>query len=363
MLTDLKTYELSLTRGYVSSWGVAQAVRELLQNSLDSGSPFVYEFMRQDDQSTTLVLRSEFSTLSPQTLLLGTSSKADNPNAIGSFGEGYKIALLVLTRASMRVEIHNGKVCWTPTFKLNELFGEELLAIEEQPLDRPHSGLTYHIHDLDDSEVTAIVDSCLRMQDNVGAIKRTKYGDIMLDRPGMLYVGGLFVCETDLKYGYNIKPEFLALERDRQTVSNWDLKRQSTNMWIETGEFGVIAQMTSEEIPDLEYLRYSSNVLVKEACYQHFISRHPGKVIAETDKELKALVAQGMTVYVGGSTYYSQVSSAQSYRTTYEKTRIKVAAPQVVLHDWLKANKKDMNRKSIVAFKALIDKAGDWKNA
>jgi hypothetical protein len=39
-----KTYELSLVKTYVASWGLAQAVRELIQNALDSDSPFVYEF-------------------------------------------------------------------------------------------------------------------------------------------------------------------------------------------------------------------------------------------------------------------------------------------------------------------------------
>jgi hypothetical protein len=33
------TYELSLNKGYVAHWGVLEAVRELIQNGLDSDSP------------------------------------------------------------------------------------------------------------------------------------------------------------------------------------------------------------------------------------------------------------------------------------------------------------------------------------
>ncbi len=69
----------------------------------------------------------------------------------------------------------------------------------------------------------AIRASCLQMQDHIGAIKMTSKGDILLEKPGELYVGGLYICKTEMKYGYNIKPEFIKLERDRQTVSSYDL--------------------------------------------------------------------------------------------------------------------------------------------
>lgn len=359
-----KTYELSLTRGYVSSWGTVQAVRELIQNQLDSGSPFVYEFFKDssDPDKQTLKLRSEFSQLTPQTLLLGTSSKGDNPNAIGSFGEGYKIAMLVLTREEKRVEIHNGRMLWTPRFKMNSTFGEELLAIEEEALPHKHMGLDYYVHDLDDAEVNSIIESCLKMQKDIGKVKETRFGNILFDRPGKLYVGSLYVCETDMDHGYDIKPEFLTLERDRQTVSNWDLKAQVRHMWADTGDVDYIAEMISKESPDVYYFKFDSTELVREACYQHFKKSHPGKVIAETDKELKSLVEKGMTVYVSGGGYYSQVSQSRSYRDEYKAVAIKTAAPSEVLQEFLKTNRKHFDRILMVEFKSLIERAADWKN-
>ena len=71
-----KTFALSLTRNYVSRWGAVEAIRELIQNALDSESPFVYEFI-ESGEGLGLKLNSEFTVLTPQTLLLGATSKAE----------------------------------------------------------------------------------------------------------------------------------------------------------------------------------------------------------------------------------------------------------------------------------------------
>jgi len=356
-----KYYNLSITRNYVNAWGIGEACREVIQNALDSASPFVFEFIRSEDGNEfTLRLRSEFSELSPKTLLLGASSKQDDPDSIGSFGEGYKIALLVLTRLGKRVEIWNGKLLWTPRFRMDKTFGEEVLAIEEEKLDFQHTGLTYNIHGLTESEVELIRMSCLKMQSDIGEVRRVAKGEILVNRPGMLYVGSLFVCDTGLDFGYNIKPEFIKLERDRQTVSDWDLKLLTKDMHIEYGDFKELSELVSRESPDTEYVRYGSNSLVKEACYQHFIAAHPGKVIAANDKELQELVKRGMTVYVGGSSYYSQVSQSASYLANVPKLP-PAAKPSLVLEEFLKNNRKYLDRVGIVAFKELINKSQDWK--
>lgn len=358
-----RTFELSLVKNYVSRWGLAQAVRELIQNALDSDSPFVYEFINEVDGLVALRLNSEFTTLAPSTLLLGATSKADNDEAIGSFGEGYKIALLVLTRLGYDVDMFNGELVWRPRFRFNRAFGEEILCIDEifAP-DRTNKGLTFVVHGLDANDRAAIVESCLMMQDSIGQIKSTKYGDILLDQPGKLYVGHLYICETELKYGYNIKPKFLRLERDRQTVSSFDLKDITVKAWYETEEFERVASMIADDVPDVQYAEYGAPELVKEECYRLFCERHPGAVVAANAQEMKSLIESGMTkvVMVGGA-MYSSVKASRGYK---KKVPPKVVvAPHVALHAFLSAHRDEMRTKAIVAFKQLIaDAEKDWTN-
>lgn len=354
-----KTYELSLNKNYVSHWGLAEAVRELIQNAIDSESPFVYEFVKNEDD-LSLVLKSEFTTLSPQTLLLGSTSKAGSETSIGSFGEGYKIALLVLTRLGNRVFMANGDKAWEPKFKYNSKFGEDLLVIQESTLPYKNKGLSFEVHGLTDEDVDAIVESCLQMQNHIGKIHSTSYGDILLEKPGKLYVGGLFICQTELNYGYNINPNHIKLERDRQTVSSFDLKFVTKEMWFETKHFDDVACMIEQEVPDVEYAKYSSPELVKEACYKLFREKHPGAIAVENQKQLNELVERGMErVVVVGGNLYANLSSSSSYRA---EVFVAVETIEQRLKRWLTKNRRSMRTESIVAFKELIDESKSWKH-
>jgi len=356
-------YQLSLVKNYVAHWGLSEAVRELIQNALDSASPFVYEFVKiEGEEKTTFVLNSEFAILPASCLLLGATSKADDADAIGSFGEGFKIALLVLTRLGFDVDMFNGDKLWKPRFKFVKQFGEELLVIDESPLtNSTNKGLTFHVHGLDEDDLNQIVACCLKMQSEVGEIRKTTRGDILMERPGELYVGSLFICKTNLEFGYNIKPEFMKLERDRQTVSDWDLKDTTKEMWFETKDFDLIAKLIEKETPDLEYVQYGAPEIVKEACYALFRSKNPGAVIARNSEEMKKLVELGMTVYVGGGSYYSAVSSSRSYRSENPAMFV-TTSPTQHLSKWLSANRGEMRSKAIESFKKdLIELSKNWK--
>lgn len=350
-----KTYELPLGRNYVRHWGMAEAVREIIQNAIDSESPFDYELT--DDM---LRVHSVYTTLSPSTLLLGSTTKAEAVDKIGSFGEGYKIALLVLARNNYKVRMLNGDRIWTPRFKMSNQFDAEVLCIEDTACpEEKNEGLTFEVSGLSPGDVASIRESCLMMQ-NVGEVIDTQFGRILYERPGKLYVGGLFVCETKLKYGYDVLPRYLRLERDRQTVSGWDMKSRTRDMWFDTERYDEVAKLLEAKTEDVEYAEFGAPKMVKEACFRLFQEKHPNAVVAKDQEEMEALVKEGMTnvVYVGGA-YGSMIQESDSYVAA---PRVPVKSPYEVLQDWLDECNEDLTIYARSSFTLLIEKAkAEWR--
>jgi hypothetical protein len=352
-----RVYELPLSPDYVRHWGVPEAVRELIQNAIDSSAEFEYALLPEG-----LVLRSRGVTLDPSTLVLGVTSKAEDDRAIGSFGEGYKIALLVLARLNKPVAVVNGSVVWQPEFRQSMQFGTRLLHIVERPHTSDSGDLEFRIFGLDHDEMGAVVESCLLMQPPMDDAIVVPQGRILPSRPGKLYVGGLFICDTELEFGYDVRPQFITLERDRQTVSSWDLQTLTRDMWFATEQHDRVAELIQREIPDVKYVEYGgATEQVKEACYRLFQKMHPGGIAARSQKEMEEMVERGLvkTVVVGGG-FYSAVSQSSSYREA-EGQMVVVPTPQAVLQAFFDQYGKYMPRLPKVAMKKLIERSKEWR--
>ena len=125
----MRKIELSLASDYVPSWTIVDAIRELFQNALDQEVQSPGNKATWSYENGTFKISNKQSTLTTKTLLLGTSSKSEDTRTIGQFGEGYKIATLVLLRNNKQVTIYNyglrevwTKICKVPTLRHRDTY-------------------------------------------------------------------------------------------------------------------------------------------------------------------------------------------------------------------------------------------------
>lgn len=237
-------YELSLSPDYVPAWTRVDAIRELFQNAIDQETQHQDNkmFHSYDPVTTTLIVGNRISVLEPGTLLLGTSTKRDDKSTVGQFGEGYKIAALVLTRLGKQMEIHNygAKQIWRPRFSKSKKYNSTILVFEVESYSiwpfakAPDNNLTIVVKGISTEEYTQIVESNLHLCASLIESIKTTHGRILLNKPGRIFVNGLAVCNYDAyKYGYDFKPSKIKLDRDRKLVSDFDLKWLASTMWAE----------------------------------------------------------------------------------------------------------------------------------
>ena len=352
-------YRLSLSKNYVSDWTVNNAIRELLQNALDSDSPFDVQFSPDlsDMSKRVMSIRSANTSLHPSKLILGCTGKAEDADAIGGFGEGFKLALLVLLRNNLGVVIENGGYYWEPSFEIDPSFGIETLHITETR-NPGNCDLVFHVSGLTKEDVEEIEASCLHLQDPPENIIETFMGDILVDIPGKLYVNGLFVCDTQLAHSYNMHPRYISLGRDRATVSDFDLLWQTKDMWFASGKWDYIAEQMDARIKDFDYCNYSTPALVKEACYKVYKERYDGKILATSQMELESFVKAGMReVIVVPETFASVVRDHDDYG---HAVRVITKTPTDYLQDWLRENKQHLRKDGKLKFKTLLDMSQKW---
>jgi hypothetical protein len=271
----MSKFELSLSPEYVPNWTVVDAVRELFQNALDQQTVLLNNtmFFKYHDNpfgEGTLELGNNYSVLQTSSLLLGASTKRDDPNTIGKFGEGYKIAALVLTRLGKKFTIYNygAKEVWTFKFVKSRKYGDvQVLTVDVNKAyfwkSMPDNDLTMEIEGITAEEYQLIIASNLHLQEDYKAIE-TPYGRILIEdmHKGKVYVNGLYVCDNkEFQHGYDVKPKHITIDRDRKAVTDWDLSYITGRMWSSTSvEHGdKIRQLVRDNAKDIHHLHYHSH--------------------------------------------------------------------------------------------------------
>lgn len=231
-------FQLTISPGYVPTWGVYEAVREIIQNALDArdaGYP-----MNIMHTGSTLVVRSEGVVLDRAVWLIGNTSK-EGTDARGHYGEGLKLGALALVRAGRQLTINNGPERWLCSLEDSDAFpGQQVLTVNTcQIADAPQGDPSVMVSiECTAQEWAEYHQNFLDLRPRTTTIS-TSHGEILVDdsEKGSIYVGGIAVeHKGELQAGYNFKPSDVRTDRDRRMANSFDLDYHLGNAWIEALE-------------------------------------------------------------------------------------------------------------------------------
>lgn len=241
--------ETSISPSYVPDWGIPEAVREIVQNTLDENGEIDYD-------NGTLTLTTHNGRIQHAMLALGNSGKRGDSTKIGRHGDGLKVALAVILREGKSISIDNGGLKWEPRVGRNSCLDCECVVIEESDTGSYSDTVTITIDDLED-EIDNICESSLQMQEKVFGLDLdtldTCYGELILNEElkGKVYVNGLYIQSDDnLKYAFNFKPQYVQLDRDRKAINFYELLEMIAKLVVSSNDVSVIVEAL-----------YDSNVL------------------------------------------------------------------------------------------------------
>lgn len=251
----MKTYRLTLSPDYVADWTIEDALRELFQNAIDTDD---WDWSVNEDKEL-MIMNEGIMTFS--SMLVGHSSKRMDNQSIGSFGEGYKLACLVLAREGRPVEIRTGHNIWRPVIRHDHEFHSDLLHfdVEHEPFfpDGKTQVIIQGLTSVDLLQAQAMILPMRERHEPIKVFYNTRFGRILNDGGGNVYVKGLRVTDkSGLKYSYDFKPEHLTLDRDRRMVRDFDLQWTTSQLWagIYDKAKSVINTMLQQGAKDIQHL-------------------------------------------------------------------------------------------------------------
>lgn len=313
-------YELTISKNYVKDWTYLEGVREFFQNAIDESmsNPDHAMHYQYDSVTNTLVIRNDNCKLNVNSLLLGESSKG-NGSYIGSFGEGYKIGILVLLRNNKGVTIENAKDLWSTSIVKSRRYKSEIpIVLVTKNHNKSNKDLTVSISGITPDEFDEISNNVLYIKDKNHTLNKIKtdYGDLLTDESerGRVYVGGLFVCnDFELKYGYNINPSVISLNRDRNMISSFDLIWNTSRIIAEAFRNDNSKLLDSLKSKDAKYIETALSASDKERLSEYFSEKYKGAVPVSTQEEYNYFQRKNMNPIIVKENVKSIIISSNKY--------------------------------------------------
>lgn len=346
-----ESFVLTISPKYVPDWGKWEAFRELMQNVIDrknelASAEIIFTYNPTQQRIT---IGNKLSYLDRKTLVLGETTKLDNEDAIGKYGEGYKLALLVLLRRGVRVRIRTANEVWAPAIKFSEQFQTELLTIKVIDA-KLTDNLLFELDGITTEDYRSFQQNCLFINPPVNKIS-TPMGNILLDEQlrGKVFVEGLYVCtfteQEKIRYGYDMKPRHLNLDRDRKKVNSFNLLWELGQMYnyLDSTHASMIFNLQQEKWRDCEYYEQHSrgkgNPLFEALCSMHhdaFLAKYGKCAIPVKNEEEANFIREkynDLVPIVVQAIEYRYVTSSAAYSGSTKSQVVKESTPYSITKD------------------------------
>lgn len=294
----MSKYELTISSNYVKHWGVWEGVREFFQNAIDeeNSNPDHKMLWKYEDGCLTIINRN--CKLSINSLLLGNTSKSDG-KSIGQFGEGYKVAIVVLLREGKKITIHNGDELWNVRFVNSRRYKDQVPVIETSKFGIIGSDLIIEIEGITEEEWEEITNNILQIRETIYGVDPdqvdTEYGSILPDMPGRIYVEGLYISTKEsLKYGYNFKSYTCTLNRDRNILSDFEITWNASRIGCTAFQNKNDKLFEFLDLPDGDYAQHFISKNSKDELYEIFKEKNGSKIPVTSQEEYDYFKHKGM---------------------------------------------------------------------
>ena len=276
--------ELSIASDYVN-WGVAESVRELIQNAKDAEDIGTGQaIIKYRPSNQTLKITTKGASITRDKLVLGVTTKRGDSRQRGQFGEGFKLAFACLLRNEVDVLADVGTENWRPALEHSETFDSEILVIHTRK--KNDSGeITIQLKGVTPEHWEEIVGNTLFLQKSIGKHIGVPNGKVLMSKKhrGRLYSRGLYICrmpERNHKFGYDLSE--LEVDRDRRMIDKWDVHyaaRQALGYAFINGKLSAedIYALLEEDCAEAKILGdeyISLPIEVQEGLAEIFRARH-----------------------------------------------------------------------------------------
>ena len=362
----MSRYELTISPEYVKHWTPVEAIREIFQNALDSEGKMSWNYGATHEN--TLCITSTGTKLSYKSLLMGHTTKALDSSKIGQFGEGFKLALLVLARCGHYVEIQNSNEVWVPKLVKSRRFDSTILTIDiTKKFFSKETALTFVVNGITEEMFAEFKENNFHLNPVPDTEKiKTGKGSILLSRPGDLFVHGLFVeHKKDFVYGYDLRPGVLTLDRDRRSVSEFNLSWVASQMWAESSRADLVAPMLfcGNSKPDVCYLAShldKATGSLSAGLLSDFYTKYGAEAIPVTSQhDYDILKGRGYNPIFSNSVFKDFWQTTPSYVSFLEKDKGK-KSPFEIVEAFLGGIQYCIPSEAKIEAEQLLTNSRDW---